>query len=157
MGLSLGPSRIRMFFIPLESAPKIKKSTKPEFFILHILERQKLALKFQGSNCWPSVQKVAQQIFGNIFLDYTWKIFFTLDDAVPGTRWPKSKKLALTTPKDCTMVGSKGSGSKPSSSSNQTDSWFNAHSFSCQGQLWPIGRYFFWLLVFECLALYHLK
>ena len=46
------------------------------------------------------MQKVVQQIFGNIFLDYTWKIFFTLDDAVPGTRWPEAKKLALTTPKD---------------------------------------------------------
>ena len=48
------------------------------------------------------MQKVIQQIFGNIFLDYTWKIFFTLDDAVPGTRWPEAKKSALTTPKDCT-------------------------------------------------------
>ena len=48
------------------------------------------------------MQKVVQQIFGNIFLDYTWKIFFTLDDAVPGTWWPKAKKLALTTPEDRT-------------------------------------------------------
>ena len=39
------------------------------------------------------VLKVVQQIFGNIFLDYTWKIFFTLDDAVPGTRWPEAKKI----------------------------------------------------------------
>ena len=45
------------------------------------------------------MQKVVQQIFGNIFLDYTWKIFFTLDDAVPGTRWPEAKKSALRIPK----------------------------------------------------------
>ena len=50
--------------------------------------------------------KIVQQIFGNIFLDKPWKIFFSLDDVVPGTRWPEAKKSALTTPKDRTTVKS---------------------------------------------------
>ena len=65
------------------------------------------------------VQKVVQHIFDNIFLGHILTSFFALDDAVPGTEWPEAKKLALTTPKDRTMVRSKGSGSKPVSSSNQ--------------------------------------
>ena len=70
-----------------------------EFWII----RQKFGPKVPVPKHRLSVQKVVQQIFGNIFLDYTCKIFFTLDDAVLGTRWPEAKKSALTTPKDRTM------------------------------------------------------